>query len=219
MLYIFLGYPQTGLNAGGLQHCVEEVERLAILEHDPAVQHAKEGVFIVHGSVGERQGMFEYRLSSQLERLGVTWDWFPENWGFGNGCTVHKTTANRETMLVDHRTGASVADLIATGRPLNLGQLRIQQVPKRTEGWIEYEKRWRPGTCPQKSHILHLTWLITKHRLPQFAYLRLEQIIESPGTILHDLERYREKDFSPVRKWGGEPQGLSKEAKTLLGMR
>ena len=217
MLYMFLGFPKTLLNAGGLQHCVEEVERLAILEHDPAVQHSKEGVFIVHGSVGERQGMFEYRLSRQLDQLGVTWDWFPENWGFGNGVSVHKTTANRETMLVDHRTGASVADLIASGRPINLGKLRIQQVPKRTEGWVAYEKRWRSGTCPQESHILHLTWLITKHRLPEFAYLRLERIIEDSSTVLHDVERYQERHFSPVRKWEGESQKPSKEAEALLG--
>ena len=214
MLYCFLGYPQCNLNAGGLQHCVEEVERLAVLEHDPAIQHSKEGVFIVHGSVGERQGMFEYRLSNQLDQLGVTWDWFPENWGFGNGVTVHKTTANRETMLVDHRTGASINDLLTSGHPIELGKLIVQQVPKRTEGWVEYERRWRPGTCPQESHIIHITWVISKHELPNFAYNRLQRIIEDPSTVLQDVDRYLEKHFSPTRRWNGEAD--NKERLKLL---
>jgi hypothetical protein len=216
-LYVFLGFPQTCLNAGGLQHCVEQVENLGILEHDPAIQYVKEGVFIVHGSVGERQGMFEYRLSNQLEQLGVTWKWFPENWGFGNGVTTHKTTANRETMLVDHRSGTGLQDLIATGKVIDFRKLRIQQVPKRTEGWDKYEKRWIPGTCPQRSHIIHLTWLVTKHVLPEFAYLRLERLIEDASTVLHSPEQYREKDFSPVRKWEGEASAPSKELLRLLG--
>lgn len=213
MLYIFAGYPKCGLNAGGVQHAVESVENLAILEHDPAIQYAKEGVVAVGRDGGnERLGPVEYHISPAFEAAGVTWNWFPENWGFGQGVTVHKVTANRETMLVDHRTGASVPDLIASGSPLALRGLVIQLVPKRTEGWEVYERRWRPGTCPQESHIVHLTWLVTKHRIQEFAYSRLRDLIETPGTALRDAERYRAKDFSPERRWDGKqlamPRGL-----------
>ena len=45
MLYVFAGFPKNGLHAGGLQHCIETVEELGELEHDPAVQYRKEGVF------------------------------------------------------------------------------------------------------------------------------------------------------------------------------
>ena len=45
MLYIFAGFPKSGLHAGGLQLAIEEVEMLGELEHDPAVQYRKEGVF------------------------------------------------------------------------------------------------------------------------------------------------------------------------------
>lgn len=207
MLYLFAGYPRCGLNAGGLQHCVEAVENLGILEHDPAIVYAKEGVFVKHGSAGERIGPVEYRFSPRLEADGITWDWFYEHWGFGGGVSAHKTTANRETEVVDHRSGESLRDLMALGRaPLDLSKLLLQTVPKRTEGWEKYEARWKPGTCPQESHVVHVTWLATKHRLPSFAYERLRAIIEEPGTALRDVERYREKDFSPTRKWTVAPE-------------
>ena len=37
MLYIFAGFPTNGLNAGGLQHAIENVEELALFELDPTV--------------------------------------------------------------------------------------------------------------------------------------------------------------------------------------
>ena len=45
MLYGFAGFPRNRLHAGGLQYCIETVEDLAILEHDPAVQYRQGGVF------------------------------------------------------------------------------------------------------------------------------------------------------------------------------
>lgn len=206
-LYIFGGFPRCGLNAGGLQHAVETVESLAILEHDPAIAYVKEGVFSLGRTGGERLGPVEYWISPALERVGISWDWLPEHWGFGNGVSVHKTTALRETMLVDHRSGQSVDDLLVAGRaPADLSKLLIQRVPKRTEGWQKYERRWRPGTCPQESHIVHLTWLVTTHRIPDFALDRLRDLIESPTVQLRDAERYRERDFSAARRWDGEQQ-------------
>lgn len=202
MLYLLPGISKCGLNAGGLQHCIEEVERLAILESDPMIQYTKEGVFALpRGSrVGERLGAVEYRISPMLEREGIGWEWFPENWGFGNSTTVHKTSANRETMLIDHRTGNDVQDLIASGHPLDLGNLIIQQIPKRTEGWVQYESRWAPETCPQESHDVLLTWLVTRGEMESWAYERLLRIIEDPSAVLRDVERYNTDHFSPTRQ-------------------
>lgn len=202
MLYVFLGYPQTFLNAGGLQHCVEQIEELAILEHDPATQYRKEGVFAASPSGDERIGELDAIFSPSLLKVGITWDWFPENWRFGNGVTVHKTTAMREFMTVDHGSGQSFHSLLASGQVLDVSRMRLQRIPQRTEGWAEYESRWLPGTCPQESHIVHMTWLVTKHRLAKFAYDRLQAIVESPETVLKNREQYDdERHFSVARKW------------------
>lgn len=205
MLYVFPGLNPTNLNASGLQHAVEVVESLADLQHDPVIQYRREGVYAVSGTGAERLGPTEYWISPTLERSGLTWRWFPENWTFGNGVTCHKTTANRETMVVDHATGSPIQDLLEVGRaPLDLSKIQLQRVPKPTEGWDKYEARWLPGTCPQESHIVHLTWLVTTHRVPSFALERIRELIESPSVTLRDAERYREKDFSPTRKWTPE---------------
>lgn len=200
-LYIFKGYPNCGLNAGGLQHAVEEVEELAILEHDGHVQYTKEGVALLGTSGKEIIGPVEGQFSPTVVAMGVTWDWFPENWAFGNGTTVHKTTAMREKELVDHGTGRSLPELLATGEPVTLANLTLQLRARRTEGWEKYEARWLPGTCPQDSHVVHLTWLVTKHRLPEFAYMRIWELIENPAVVLKDRERYEPKHFSPERVW------------------
>ncbi len=42
MLYIFAGFPRSGLNAGGIQHLIERVEEMGVLEHNPTVQTTKE---------------------------------------------------------------------------------------------------------------------------------------------------------------------------------
>ena len=92
MLYVFAGFPRNRLHAGGLQYCIETVENLAIVEHDPAVQYRREGVFAT--GTDEELYPVEYRMSDLCLRDGITWDWFPESWSFGNGVTVHKTSAN-----------------------------------------------------------------------------------------------------------------------------
>ena len=102
MLYIFAGFPKNGLHAGGLQLAIESVEMLGELEHDPVVQYRKEGVFAA--GTDEELYPLEVVLSPMLERDGITWDWFPENWSFGNGVTVHKTTANPDYKTVVHGT-------------------------------------------------------------------------------------------------------------------
>ena len=93
MLYVFASFPKNGLHAGGIQYAIEEVEELGLLEHDPAIQYRKEGVFVGQGDHAEWLREVEARFSTQCLKDGIFWDWFPENWSFANGATVHKTVA------------------------------------------------------------------------------------------------------------------------------
>ena len=204
MLYIFLGYPKTLLNAGGLQHCVERVEQLALLEHSPQVQYRKEGVFIP-GQQEEQLYPVEHRLSQACLDVGITWDWFPKNWSFGNGVTVHKTSASPDYKTVVHGTDLNLDQFLTRYGTTRLADLELERLHIRHEGWEEYEARWLPGTCPQESHIVHLTWLVTTHQLPPFAYERIRDLIEY-GATPKDLHRYSQepgKHFSAIRKWDG----------------
>ena len=202
MLYIFLGYPKTLLNAGGLQRCVGRVEQLGILEHNPQVQYRKEGVFIP-GLHEEQLYQVEHRLSQACLDVGITWDWFNENWAFGNGVTVHKTIAVPEYKIVVHGTNLSLEEFLAWRGRTPLAELELERMHVRHEGWEKYEARWVPGTCPQVPHIVHLTWLITQYPLPEFAYQRLRQVVEGEETTLLRRHLYRNKDFSAVRRWDG----------------
>ena len=205
MLYIFAGYPKTGLNAGGLQHAVETVEELGLLEHDPAIQYRKEGVFMGSAAVGvEPIGHVQYRISDVCLRDGITWDWFPENWSFGNGGTVHKTLASPEYRTVVHGTDLTLDEWLATFGNVKLADLELRRKHNRTEGWEAYEKRWLPGTCPQENHVVHLTWLVAKHEMPSFAYERLRCLVEVPGTELVKPGHYQERHFSMARIWDGK---------------
>ena len=204
MLYCFPGYPKTLLNAGGLQHCVEEVEQLGILEHDSAVQYRKEGVF-VRGEHEELLYPVEYHMSALCLRDGITWNWFDENWAFGNGGTVHKTSASPDYKTVVHGTDLNLDQFLTRYGSTRLAELELERLHIRHEGWEKYEARWTPGTCPQESHIVHLTWLITTHQLPPFAYERIRDLIEY-GATPKDLHRYSQeagKHFSAIRKWDG----------------
>ena len=210
MLYVFAGYPgralpagMAHLHAGGLRHCIKEVEALAELEEDSMIQYTKDGVYAIPkgSNEGEWLGPTPYRLSPAVERSGITWQWFPEHWSFGNGVTCTNWTAKRETMEIDYRTGVPMADLIATGHPIDLSKVTIQRVPRTTEGWAEYEKRWLPGTCPQESHKVHLTYVITRGEMEPWAYERVLCLIEERDAALVELDRYRPEHFSVSRKW------------------
>jgi len=197
MLYIFAGFPSKAssfghaLHAGGLQLCIETVEELAQLEHDPAVQYRKEGVFAA-GSDEELYPL-EVMLSPMLELDGITWDWFPENWAFGNGVTCHKTSANPEYKTVVHGTELNLDEFLAEHGTIRLAELELERKHIRYEGWEEYEARWLPGTCPQENHLVHLTWLITTHKLPDFAYARIRDLIEGDA-IPEQAELYVRPD-------------------------
>ena len=205
MLYIFAGFPKSNLHAGGLQYCIETVEGLGLLEHDPAVQYRKEGVFSSESD--EELYPLEVMLSSTLERDGITWDWFPENWSFGNGVTVHKTSANSEYKTVVHGTELDLNEFLTEHGTTPLAELELERRHIRHEGWQKYEARWLPGTCPQESHVVQLTWLITDYKLPQFVYDRIRNIIEY-GAEPKDLDKYSIETghhFSTVRAYDGKP--------------
>ena len=176
MLYIFAGYPKNNLHAGGLQYCIESVEMLGELNHDPAVQYRKEGVFAAN--TDEELHPLQVVMSPMLERDGITWDWFPENWSFGNAVTVHKTSASPEFKTVVHGTELNLEEFLAENGTTRLAELELERMHVKHEGWQEYEARWLPGTCPQEPHDVHITWLITTHKLPDFAYERIRSLIE-----------------------------------------
>ena len=117
-------------------------------------------------------------MSPMLERDGITWDWFPENWSFGNAVTVHKTSASPEFKTVVHGTELNLEEFLAENGTTRLAELELERMHVKHEGWQEYEARWLPGTCPQESHVVHITWLITTHKLPDFAYERIRSLIE-----------------------------------------
>lgn len=208
MLYIFAGFPKSGLHAGGLQYCVEEVEKLGLLEHSPSAHCRKEGVF--SGDHKEAEWLYdvEYHVSDQLLSEGITWDWFPDNWAFGNGVTTHKTHASLEFKTVVHGTDLTLDEFLARYGTTRLAELELERLHVRHEGWEKYEARWLPGTCPQFNHIVHLTWLVTTHRLPPFAYERIRELIEDPTSQPKDLHRYSQEKghhFSALRQWDGKP--------------
>jgi hypothetical protein len=207
VLYIFAGFPKSGLSAGGLQHAIETVEELGILEHDPAVQYRKEGVFIGENSDGEWTENVEYNVSDLCLRDGITWDWFPENWCFGNGANVHKSIAPVHYRTVVQETGGTLEEFKKAnrGKPYKLSGLTFVEELWRHKGRREYETRWLPGTCPQVSHLVHLTWIITRYKLPPFAYERIRSLVEDVEHIPVQRDRFEDDHFAPVRVWKGVP--------------
>ena len=207
MLYIFAGFPKNNLHAGGLQYCIETVEELGLLEHDNAVQYRKEGVFAADSD--EELYPLEVVLSPTLERDGITWDWFSENWAFGNGVTMHKTSANPEYKTVVHGTDLNLEEFLAKYGKTKLAELELDRKHIKHEGWQENEDRWLPGTCPQENHIVHLTWLITTHKLPNFAYERIRSLIERGAEPKHPnmykCDEESGKYLSTPRIWDGKP--------------
>ncbi len=205
-LYIFAGFPgklgkdgDAYLHAGGLTHCIEKVENLGDLEKDKTIQLRKEGVFRVGPSQqGEWLEDFNLVMSPTLKRDGITFGWFPENWSFGNRVTIHKTTANLEYRTVVHGTDLTEDQYLLINGPT--ADLVKERRHWRHEGWEKYEARWLPGACPQADHIVHLTWMVTTHALPSFAYNRLGGLIER-GDGLKDPHRYGQDHYSKVRAW------------------
>tara|TARA_Y100000310_G_C20609966_1_gene777482 strand:+ start:547 stop:1188 length:642 start_codon:yes stop_codon:yes gene_type:complete len=208
MLYIFSHFPESGLNAGGLQYAIEDVEELGLIEHDPAIQVRKSGVYVKTPAGEERLRDTEYLLSPSLLLDGITWElWFPANFSFGNGIVIHKSHAGPEYRTMIAGTNITVADYRKQNRGNTYRESDVQLVDEhwRHNGWNEYEARWLPGTCPQENHIVHLTWLVTTHKLPAWAYERIRTIVEEGAEPLHPEQYEKHKHFSEIRQCDGRP--------------
>lgn len=206
MLYIFAGFPENGLHAGGLQHCIEEVEELALLEHHSPYQVRREGVFMKTPFGEEQIGEFEAVLSDMLNYQGITEDWFPPWWTFGNGITMCKSSASPELKTVIHGTDLSEDEFLELNGPTATGNLVKERKHIRHESWRQYESRWLPGTCPQEAHVVSLTCLIINHKLPNFAYERIRKLVEE-GMKPTNLQSYSSepgKHFLEVRRYDGK---------------
>lgn len=189
MLYVFgthLGIPgQPGriLTAGGLQFAIEEVEELAQLSH---------------GGQITKEDHDGYRVSDFLLGLGIGWDWFTERHAFGNGTTRHKTSADYRTRIVVGGTDLDMEQYIRKHGALRLGEVELIGI--HTEGWEVYERRWTPGTCPQESHEVHLTWLVTEQPVGEAEYKRIRAITEEGAEPLH-LNHFSDHYFSELRPY------------------
>ena len=166
------------LHAGGLQYCIEQVEELAVLEHDALFSARLDGVYMMTPAGEERVGEAQLHLSDRIQQAGITDNWFSEGWAFGNGVTCHKTRAKFETKLVNHECGRTLEEIIRQQGFLDFSKLRLYEAHDRTEGWQAYERRWRSGTCPQFSHYVHLTWMVVKHELSGYGYSRIQALVE-----------------------------------------
>jgi hypothetical protein len=221
MLYLFAGFPgkqdsengqPKGLHAGGLQFCIETVEELGELEHNPFIQYQKGGVFAGLGTEQEWIRDVEqhgHLVSDMLIADGITWDWFPEGFAFGNGVTHSVTTASPVIKTVVHETELS-RDEYMDQAPLGtiFHDLPMERKHILTEGWQKYAKRWTAGTCPDVPHKVHIMSILTTHKLPEFAYNRIRAIIEDQA-LLRDHHRYNVADepnryYSAARRYDGK---------------
>mgnify|MGYP001577277709 CR=1 FL=1 len=210
-LYIFAGFPGKAappglyLNAGGLQHAIENVLYLAQLGHG-AICATKDGLLSMGLAGGfETLEPVKYHLSDLLVISGITWDWFPEHYSFGNGISIPKSSASWETQVVVHERGCTLEELFREGEVVDLSQLRLQRVHKETEGWATYEKRWLAGTCPHYTHIVHMTHLLTTHELSPSAYKHIQMMIEDPRVEIRPEPPFEARHFSEVRRYDGRP--------------
>ena len=205
MLYIFssgLNNVPVGtsvLHAGGLAHCIENVEELAVLEYDPTVQYRKKGVF--YADTEEWMRPIEYRISDTLLADGIDWEWFHPNAYFGNGTTCRKIQVFPEYKTVVYGTDLSLDEYLMRHGPSAAPVLERKHV--RHDGWLKYEAQWPSGMCPQEAHVIDLTWIVTTHKLPEFAYERIRSLIEDKAEPLHP-EMYSTKPgkhFAIVREF------------------
>jgi len=208
-LYVFAGFPGRGsgigtefLNPRGIARCMT-VEELGILETNENIQCRKAGIFIA--GTEELLGPTEYRMSDMLLQQGITWDWFDDNnWFFGNGITMYMSAASPEYKSVVYGTDLSMDEfLTAQKEPVAFSDIRLHRKQVAVESWKGYEARWLPGTCPQETHGVHLTWVVTKEPLVETAYKRLQQIIEERA-VPDDLNSYSSNHFSPITEFTGK---------------
>jgi hypothetical protein len=204
MLNLFAGRPLCGLKSHGLEALMVN-EDLGEVEMDSAIQYRKEGVFIGTETDREFDSDVEYRISDRLIQDGITWDWFPENWTWGNRIGTQKTFAAPEYRTVVQGTNLTTDEFLDKYGELSLSA-KLVKIHDRHDGWLEYEARWLPGKCPQQSHMVLTTWVITTHPMPEFAYQRLRELIEDPTAILKNPELYGSQHRAKIYKWDGKPR-------------
>jgi hypothetical protein len=146
-------------------------------------------------------------MSDLCLRDGITWEWFPESFDFGNGITCGKWQASPEYRTVVYETDLTLDEFVALHGPTMMADLKLSTKQRVTAGWKEYQARWIPGTCPQENHVVHLTWLVTTHRLPEFAYNRIRDLIEYGAEPEHSHLYNSEpgKHFSKIRPYVAKP--------------
>lgn len=180
-LYIFAGHPETLLHAGGMREFVNR-ENIGILQEGNTVQYRKEGRFIVNpdNGMGELAGCYKAFLSPNLP---FDWNWFPENWSFGNGVTCHKTRVHykKELAVIERDDGGISLESIVVDR-------------------TAYAARWPEGQCPDYNHEIHLTWLVFEHELPRHAVEHLWVAIEHPDYVLDNRDLYTPEHFYTPRE-------------------
>lgn len=205
MLYIFAGFPKCGLNAGGIRLFTQR-EEIGDLEESNTIQYRKEGVYVLTDQGEEWLRRTEYHISDLCLRDGIGWRWFNENWAFGNGVTVHKTTARWDVAIV-YEDG-----YVLQQRPD--GKVDLVRVPQGfTQGWEKYETRYIPGKCPRENHVVHLTWCVFQHKLPEFAYERLRQVIEDST---YQLDRTPYEDPKEPGKYLSSTRELTFQKQTTM---
>lgn len=201
MLYILASHLGPAgsqvLNAGGIQRVIK-TEELGTLVRDPNVQ-------ITKANAGDA-----YHISDMCLALGVEWRWFPDAvvtpdepnpspFAFGNGVTRHYTEAKYDLKTVIHKTMLSEDEYLEQFGPTVVNDLIKERVHVRHEGWRQYEERWRPGTCPQYSHQMHLTFLIAKSPFSSAVYERVRKVVEEG--IPPEYPELFETPGEPGRYW------------------
>jgi hypothetical protein len=206
-LYIFMGFPgmnmgcEKSLSAGGIHYLIERVEEIGILTKDP--------IQLTAGNVDDDH----FHLSDLCLKLGIERRWFPNPepteseptpspWSFGNSVTINTTTATREYKIVVEGTDLTEEEYLIEGEPM--GGYRKVKKQVRHEGVKLYEARWRPGTCPQQDHKVHLTWFSMPRPLSPLGYKRMRNVVEY-GADIEPLSAYNDSHFSAVRQWNGRP--------------
>ena len=81
-----------------------------------------------------------------------------------------------------HGTELDLNEFLTEYGTTRLAELELERMHVKHESWMEYETRWLPGTCPQERHVVHLTSLVTTHKLPDFAYERIRALVEDGAT-------------------------------------
>lgn len=208
-VYIFAGKPQSGLNAGGIQFCFETVEKLGELEHDPLIQYRRGGTYFGENKNREWVGEANYRLSDSLLNDGITWDWFGPTFQFGNGVNTYNEYAGPEYKTVVKGTDFSIEEYIKVYGELSLQNALVHKQLVH-DGWKKWEARWAEGKCPSDYVNVQLTWLVTTHKLPPFAYERVRSIIED-GAVLKEPKKYSQIErrnkgtlFSKIKPFDGK---------------